>query len=202
MIDENDANHYKSFESIYGTETDESHRPSFKNQVNAVQDAEVRSKKTEKIKDPLVTILPDDPVLKGYTGFTAQQARYVVNCTECEKPRLIYSKIKLSDRLSVQLITLLSEHDYVCGSPVTVPESNLHGKIFTRLNIDCSSPVETSYYSSDLDQQKDVCYYCGQSGAETDAALKEKFKSVYPVCGHCRGKGLKCPCMRPFHHGK
>ena len=131
MVDENDPNHYKSFENEYGTNTDESHRPSLKNQVNSVQDAAVKSKKVEKVKDPLM-------------GFTAQQARYVVSCTECEKPRLIYSKFKLSERQTVQMITLLSEHDYVCGSPVTIPENNLHGKIFTRLNRDCSSPVETS----------------------------------------------------------
>ena len=200
MIDENDVNHYKSFEHIYGTNTDEYDRPSFKNQVNA----EVSSKKKDKVTDPLVTILPDDPELKGYTGFTAQQARYVISCTECEKPRLIYSKFRLSERQSVQMLTLLSEYDYVCGAPVTVPEGNLHGKIFTRLNIDCSRPLETCFYSSDLDQRKDVCYYCGQSGAEIDEGLKEKFKSVSPVCGECRGRGLKCPCMRPkpFHHGK
>jgi hypothetical protein len=49
---------------------------------------------------------------------------------------------------------------FTCGSPITPPDHPLHGKLIVHLNIDCSSCMETSYYSSNL-VRPDVCYYCG-----------------------------------------
>ena len=95
----------------------------------------------------------------SYT-FTAQNARFTVACKECERPRLIYGKSMLTERHKVQLALLLSNYEFTCGSPITPPDHPLHGKLIVHLNIDCSSCMETSYYSSNL-VRPDVCYYCG-----------------------------------------
>lgn len=127
-------------------------------------------------------IVSDDEALNcdSFT-FTGQNARFTVICKECEKPRLIYGKSKLNERQKVQLALLLSEYEYSCGSPITTPGHNLHGKLLVRLNIDCSSCMETSYYSANLDRL-DICYYCGASGAEIDNDLKKTVqKCISPM---------------------
>ena len=198
VLKDDDVNHYKTFESVFGQGTDESDCPTFKSQNSLLSTKPGKAKKVvQGIKDPLVIIVPEDPILKEFSSFTAQHARYLVKCTECEKPRLIYSKLKLNERQKVQLVMLLFEPDYLCGSPVTVPGSSLHGKIFIRLNIDCSCPNETPYYSCDIGHQ-DTCYYCGGSGVEKDLKLKDGYQRVFPVCSGCLGNGLHYPCFRPF----
>ena len=93
--------------------------------------------------------------------FTAQNAMFTVACKECEKRRLIYGKSKLTGRHKVQLALLLLNYEFTCGFPITPPDHPLHGKLLVQLNIDCSSCMETSYYSSNL-ARLDVClYYCG-----------------------------------------
>lgn len=67
-------------------------------------------------------------------------------CIECDKPRLIYGKSKLTERQKVQLALLLSSYDFTCGSPLTPPQHSLHGKLVTKMNINCGSPMEIAYY--------------------------------------------------------
>jgi len=58
----------------------------------------------------------------------------------------------------MMLAMLLSE--YECGSPLTVPGHQLHGKVLVRMNLDCTRPIKTSYFSSSV-ARSDLCYYCG-----------------------------------------
>lgn len=99
-------------------------------------------------------------------------------CIECDKLRLIYGKSKLTERQKVQLALLLSSYDFTCGSPLTPPQHSLHGKLVTKMNINCGSPMEIAYYSSSTGR-RDICYYCGATEAETNMELKKNLKQSY-----------------------
>lgn len=99
-------------------------------------------------------------------------------CIECDKLRLIYGKSKLTERQKVQLALLLSSYDFTCGSPLTPPQHSLHGKLVTKMNINCGSPMEIAYYSSSTGR-RDSCYYCGATEAETNMELKKNLKQSY-----------------------
>lgn len=64
--------HYKSFEELYGTETTENHRPSSMN-------TKMKTKKDKKGKHSM----PFSP-----SAVRAKNVGVIVNCIECEKPRL------------------------------------------------------------------------------------------------------------------
>ena len=94
--------HYKSFEKLYGKETTENHRPSLKN---------TKSKKKDKMKSTRA---------KHTTPFCPSAARaknvgITVNCVECEKPRLLFSAKKLSEKDKTTLRRFLDTIFYKCG---------------------------------------------------------------------------------------
>lgn len=147
---------------------------------------------------------PAPPKLVAETGdvlFTAQNARSTVVCVECSKPRVIYSKLKLSSRQQLQLAELIRDFIYTCGAPLTPPGHSLNGKTTIRMNLDCASPMETPYYSATVGPC-DICYYCGVHKGEVDRELKTQFKTVLPLCTLCSAKGFEHPCFRPYGNKK
>ena len=137
--------------------------------------------------------------VKVNTPISAQTARAVAVCIECRKPRVIYSKNKLSERQKVVLAVGLSEFEYSCGSslfPPSVPGS-LKQSMSLKPNLQCVMPVEISYYGSDLGR-KDLCAYFGIEEALTDTELKKQFMTVLPLCIECREKGQTPIVQRPF----
>ena len=77
--------HYKSFEELYGKQTTEDHRPSLK-------DAKTKMKGRTKIIRAKHT-MPFCP-----SAARAKNVGITVNCVECEKPRLLFSAKKLSEK--------------------------------------------------------------------------------------------------------
>ena len=54
---------------------------------------------------------------------SGQNARGVVRCVECSKPRFYYCKNKLSSRqLNILLVRAVTEFDYTCGAPLSDPD--------------------------------------------------------------------------------
>lgn len=51
-----------------------------------------------------------------------QNVRMTVDCTDCTKPRCIYSKLKLTQREMRGLKLLLNSHDYSCGAVITTDD--------------------------------------------------------------------------------
>ena len=93
---------------------------------------------------------------------TGQNARAVATCTECRKPRVVYSRTALSESHRVTLAILLSEFDYTCGAPLTPPDSSLYSRVMTKANLQCGVGVEMSYYSTTANiRRKDICSHCG-----------------------------------------
>ena len=83
---------------------------------------------------------------------TAQTARLLTECVECQKTRVVYGRSQLSEWQKTMFAMLLSQLDYTCGSHITPPSHSLHGIVVVRMDINCSNPVEASFYSSALGQ--------------------------------------------------
>ncbi|CAG8612740.1 7401_t:CDS:2, partial [Scutellospora calospora] len=92
--------HYKSFEDIYGIRTTENHRPSL-----------IRSEtKTKTSKAKIKHTMPFSP-----SAAHAKNVGVTVNCTECEKPRLLFSAKKLSEKDKTLLRRFLDTIFYTCS---------------------------------------------------------------------------------------
>jgi hypothetical protein len=66
----------------------------------------------------------------------------MINCSECQKPRCIFSPLTLTDN-EQKNIGILKEHLlYVCGD-----EPYEDASIKMRRALTCESPVEIQYYS-------------------------------------------------------
>jgi hypothetical protein len=141
----------------------------------------------------------ENPIFGKNSMCTAQCARSSVTCIECRKPRVIYSKLKLSERQNVSLALLLSEFDYTCGAPLTPPRHSLHGRVMCRDNLTCIMPIEIPYYGSQVDVgRKDLCCHCGVEDGLLDNDLKTSYKTVLPMCQDCGVKGRKPVVCRPY----
>ncbi len=96
-------------------------------------------------------------------SMTAQTARGLVNCCECDKPRMYYSRTKLTFAQSTLIAKCISEYIFTCGAPIVDPRyKSLRGVVTRKLN--CGNPVEVCYYASKFGDGSDICCYCGYSG--------------------------------------
>ncbi|XP_052798704.1 uncharacterized protein LOC128230468 isoform X1 [Mya arenaria] len=165
--------HYKPYNVVKGQDTDDHDRPSYKAPQN---------KGTSNIKGATTYKQTTDSVENDTTVdasmFTAQTARYSTDCVECKKPKVIFSKNKLTDRQQMQLVILLSEHEYTCGSFVTVPGSALHNKVHVRLGLTCETPIELAFYRSEF-AKTDLCCLCASADGYVDEELKKGSKLYY-----------------------
>lgn len=194
-LKEDDKDHYKSYEELKGLETNDQDRPSFNAKPEKAK-ANIRGA-TAAAKAQRGDESVEQTEMADASAFTAQTARYSIQCIECNKPRVLYSKKKLTGRQQTQLVLLLSEIEYSCGSYVTAPNNKLQNVVLVRLGINCNTPVELPYYSSDIGL-KDTCCFCGGRQGEVLPELKLKFKTVLPICTDCKSTGLQPICQRPF----
>ena len=85
------------------------------------------------------------------TGQTASNARVLITCSQCRKPRPIYSNRKLSGNQITSLKRLLNDFMYVCGTIFPLddrrPDTKVAEQVFTRENISCKSNIEIPYYT-------------------------------------------------------
>ena len=104
-----------------------------------------------------------------------------VVCCACSKPRVIYSKLQLSDG-SIRLLQGISEDCfYVCGAQLPLTLTSDEQLPVVHEGINCNSPVEFAY----------TCAYCGSDDCTIGQALKEQFQTVLPICRECCASGSK-----------
>jgi len=138
--------------------------------------------------------LYDNSLLADSGTYTGQNARTIIECVECRKPFVVYANgATWCSRYKFELALLLSNNDYTCGSPITRPNHVLHGKIFTCLEMSCSSYIELSYYSTtnDIGTKSGLCCYCAAENTVRDADLTLKYKTVLPLCDDCKQAGYE-----------
>jgi hypothetical protein len=222
VLDASNPGHFLPFHSIFQTDTTEQDRPTLNSKMYSAATSALKRKSTATVSDlsdvdrcesNVPTVLtPSTSAASGPTTtqsdeycdtgvaslYTAQHAQAVVCCIECRKPRLVYSKQKLGSRQLYSLATQMSEHEYSCGSPASVPGLPLFGKIHMRSNLTCESRIEMPYYSATSIGRRDICCHCGQDGAVVDTELKKHFRAVLPLCESCLNAGEKPTTMRPY----
>jgi hypothetical protein len=126
--------HYKQFTELYGTETNESHRPSLQKKSN--------KRKTLPFACSLRHVKNVDMMLE---------------CEHCGLWRLLYSQKKLSRKEREELEEALADFTFTCGAPLQ--ELQLAGKlaeVYVK-DITCEDPIERLYYTAKCPP---ICVYC------------------------------------------
>jgi len=207
------GDHFKPYSEIKNIDTDDADRPSLKIKAKVgEQDQQKQKKKTktntekEKIFDSTVTDQEstmdsgddsvDIPVPDAHLCIT-QNARAIVSCVECQKPRLIYSHHRLTESQMMTVVLATSEYDYTCGGPLLPPCNTMYKNVMCRTSIACGSPVEMQYYASNLGRI-DICCFCVAENCSDDNDLKKKYKTVLPACKICVEKGETIIVARPY----
>ncbi|XP_053389758.1 uncharacterized protein LOC128552728 [Mercenaria mercenaria] len=195
-----DGEHYKTYSDMKDQDTTEEDRPTYRK--TPIAESKVTKKPKGNLRSAPLSLQrnTDEPIHHDASIFTAQNARSVTDCCECRKPRVIYSKHKLTERQMVQVSLQLSEFDYTCGSYITTPANKLHGVIYMRTQLSCIDPVELAFYSSEV-ARKDLCCFCATPEAEISSDLKKQYKTVLPICPECVAAGNKPICQRPYKTG-
>lgn len=183
--------HYKSYNEVKGTETNESDRPSLKAKPIKEKKLNLRATVNETQSNPANDIFEEEefgvPTPNAHLCITQN-----VECVECRKPRVVYSHHKLTERQIMSFTISISEYEYTCGSPLLPPANSMSKKVMSRLIINCDSHVELAYYGSGFGQV-DICSVCAEPEADTNAELydaeKTQYKTVLPLCKTCEGKG-------------
>jgi hypothetical protein len=150
-----DGEHYKSFQEVFGTKTSEKYRPSAATRSCHVGHG-----------------MPFNP--------TAQHARAIVTCCECNKPRVVYSLRKLPHAALAEFERAIECCFYTCGSvlqDVNELSDTLRRELYVRGHHQCSQTVEVPYYSCKLFEN--VCVYCGTSDRLVDET------EILPTCEGC-----------------
>src|SRR5438045_7228635 len=168
-----DGKKYKSFEELYGQETTEEFRPSLKEKKKSNED-------------------------HNEMGFrpSAQNCKNVgtlIQCGECDKWRVIYSKSKLSSQENDELTRFLDEIQYTCVDTFydlasSILNSNGTNDSMKKLlsivkvnnTLACSSPMEIPYYSSGLFNKEVLCFNCGIECEE-----QHNYDGYFPYCEDC-----------------
>ena len=164
-----DDQHYIKFDDLYGTLTSEKHRPSLKD----------RSKQSHG--------MPFSP-----SGQTAANVGELILCSECLRPRIMYSQHKLKHHDNVVLLRSLEPLLFVCGATlsdvevITTPfdppsTADLFSRVFVRANLCCRDELEVPYYSSECFGP--VCSHCA-------CECQESVEGQYPLCMDCRADGV------------
>ena len=138
---------YKPFSEVYRTETTEKDRPSLQSSAEKQCHG-----------------MPFNP--------SAQFARNVaktLDCTECNRPRVMYAACKVRFEDLLKLEKLLDDVICTCGMdlqeciPVDITDdekqNHILSRVFVRQNLNCDSRIEVPYFSSECFAS--VCIYCG-----------------------------------------
>ena len=161
--------------------------------------------------------LGDDAGTISTDAVKAQNLRGIVRCTECEKPRCLYSlrgpqlmkpaadgdeeepsaeAIKACREYANEQLDIAKENPlFICGMQPLDSDNKLYGVIIvTRPHVECHDPVEFDYYKKTTAAWCDsnLCAYCaGGSGNDgtVDESLLVEWKTVLPLCKFCRDQG-------------
>ena len=85
-------------------------------------------------------------VFSRQNPFVSGKVRGYIICSECGKRRVIYSAKKLSAVEERLVMRVQEELLYTCGSPL-FPGGDLQDTVLVREGINCSSPMEATYYA-------------------------------------------------------
>ena len=203
VLDET-GDHYLPYEAVKSQDTDEKDRPSLKPQKTKSTPKPSSTQSPQPSTSTAQETATSDLTRTSTKGggmlafHSAQTDRATIVCVECQKPRVIYSNTKLSQRQEVLLAINMSEYEYTCGSHLFPPScERLLQTLTLRPQLTCAQPVELPFYGAELGR-KDLCCHCAAPNAFTDPLLKEQYKTVLPICDGCVADHKTAVVQRPF----
>ena len=124
---------------------------------------------------------------KGFS-FAKTNVRGWIICSNCQKKRAFFTKLKSSfnDKVQKNLDELLEDIHWCCGESLIPPHSYdvLPQRVYVDTSLNCSSKMETFYYS--LKIQPLICHTCcdvlNDDDKKTFKDLKTQFQTVQPCC--------------------
>ena len=148
--------HYVPFTDVYGTDTSENECPSL------IQRQKVKT------------------LMYSPSEQHARNAGVLVQCDECDKSHLLFSKRKLSSRERAQLEGIIANVSYSCGATIAdlILPDTLKGVGIQGPN--CSDPIEKMYCSAYKDDL--ICIHCGSTNYLTVPVESDTF---YSYCSDC-----------------
>ena len=153
--------HYLPFSEVFGTNTSEEHRPSFKKNPSIIS-------KRVKRKLPFYASVQH-----------VKNSQLMVQCMECSMWRIIFSKYKLKKEQCVYLQALFDNYMYSCGASLKDLELPEEYSTVEIRDHDCYDPIEKLYYSAKNDP---ICMYCAKDQPYTS-------EEYYPLCSDCESQG-------------
>ena len=167
-----DQNSYLQFAEVYdGRAPTDIHRPSLKSSPS------------------------NHPADAQYSAImNSNKVRCSIPCSECHKPRCVYSSSKLTKDQLESVAEVEASQEYVCGAAL-FDGGDLAGKAVVRQSLSCQSPVEVAYFSAKI-AFPSCCFHCGDTANLLDdedeyiAGMKRKYSVVRPLCSTCHGKGM------------
>lgn len=121
------------------------------------------------------------------------RARMAIQCAECQKFRLLFSKNKLSKDDREELFERLEDEQYLCGSPLFDETHHLYQKIFQAQNNTCSKPMSAIYYSAErkgIMGCKPLCSGCFTILNKNEQyAIEKPDYGGLPRCTTCQQEG-------------
>ena len=134
--------------------------------------------------------------LKLSISMTAQKARVVVYCVECERPQVIYPTNKFNRNQRMILAKSISNFEYSCRAFPSPPDT-MSGTLCIRPSLQCAMQIEVSYYGSDVGTA-DNCSHCGESKAVVSQELKQRLKTLFQIYKSCLDNGKEPSTKRPY----
>lgn len=124
----------------------------------------------------------------------SSRIRDFIWCKSCKKPRCIFSKNALSEKMQEDLESSFEQYHYTCGSKLLPETHSLYKSVFVKVNLTCKSQIEQLYYTSKV-AHKDICIYCGEDDlAEKPENMVQEWAFVYAMCKACEASGKKWEC--------
>ena len=110
---------------------------------------------------PPLSVEKESVDLTSSIPMTAQNARAVFYCIECEKPWVVYSKNKRNHNQRMLLAKSISSFQYSCRAFLFPPyaKSKTAGTLSIPPSLQCAMQIEDHYYGSDVGRA-DKCSYC------------------------------------------
>lgn len=179
-----DGTHYLKFSEVYGQAPNPADQPWLR-KSNAVG------------RGPAAAAIHEvDEKNKGL--LKKEYTRLVIECSNCAKPRCIFSKTPVLK--DPEVLRTLQDRQYACGEPLFQVDHPLHSSVVVREGLDCCSHVEFEYYSSSLPQfvQQDVnmCAFCAVETGKRSKEDEAFYLTVLPVCEERAQQGANCPKKR------
>ena len=136
-------------------------------------------------------VQPSIPLPKPTFKLTKQTARRIVFCTDCTKPRLLFSQKQLSSDQDKQLDAALDQLEFSCRSPLFEEGDELEGVVFQHWQSCCALTIDLKYYQNAdrLFGYKWLCSSCLDT-AQGDWIEDADYKGL-PRCLSCKEQDIE-----------